>query len=64
MIFILEIGNCIKLGRMEFLVIEMQDGQGRRVLKETSFLEMNEGVYKIGPEIKGQCKICLCEENS
>jgi hypothetical protein len=46
----LEIGNYVKLGRIEYLVIEVKDSKGTKTLKETSHLELNKDVLKIGPE--------------
>jgi hypothetical protein len=57
-----EIGNYLRLGRVEYLVIEIKDSKGTRTLKETSHLELNKDVLKVAPEeLTGSCKICLCE---
>lgn len=60
----LETGNYIKLGRIEYLIIEVLDSKGHRRLKETSHLELNQGVHKVEEELRGSCKICLCEEST
>jgi hypothetical protein len=60
---IVETGNYVKLGRIEYLIIEVLDSKGLRTLKETSHLELNQGIHRVSEEVlTGSCKICLCEE--
>lgn len=48
------------------MVIEVKDAQGTRVMKESSHLSNNRGVYVVdsGRQAKGACKFCLCEEST
>jgi hypothetical protein len=59
---IIEAGNYLKLGRIEYLVIEVRDSKGTNTLKETTHLELNKDVHKVGMNVlEGSCKICLCD---
>jgi hypothetical protein len=62
----LEVGNFVRLGKVEFQVIEVNDAEGNKSMKETSHLEKNQGVHIVESDHppKGSCKICLCEESS
>lgn len=62
--FPLEAGHYIKIGRVEYLVIEVMDASGSKTLKQTSHLEINKGTHTAGEELVGSCKVCLCEEQT
>jgi hypothetical protein len=60
----LDVGNFVRLGKLEFEVIEVSDAHSTRRIKETSHLQKNNGVYEVEADwmAKGTCKFCLCEE--
>lgn len=58
-------GNCIRLGKVELNIIEINDSFGCNIAKESSHLGHHKGVLFIKDEAtRGSCKFCLCEETS
>lgn len=55
-------GDVIKLGRMEFLVLEYRDDARTYSLRETAFLDNEHSTYTAPDDlIAGSCKFCLGE---
>ena len=57
-------GNIIRLGRVQFLVLETRNSVKTEFLPQDNSLELNTTEYKIQGKMSGSCKICLCEEDS
>lgn len=55
-------GDTIKLGRMEFLVIECRNRDQTFTIRSTNHLGEKNGVHTVEEEFKGSCKICLSDE--
>lgn len=56
-------GNIIKLGRVEFSVIET-GGTKLKGKAEDIFLKEFDGTYVVDNPAEGSCKFCLCEEQT
>jgi hypothetical protein len=57
-------GNVIRLGRVEYVVLEIRNEHCAEVFKQTSHLELNSGNYDVGAPLVGCCKVCLCDEST
>ena len=57
-------GDTIKLGRMEFLVIECRTREQTYTIRSTNHLGEKNGVHTVDEEFTGtgSCKICLSDE--
>lgn len=53
-------GNVIRLGRVEYVVLEVKSENNTEVHKQTSHLELNSGNYTVETPFTGCCRICLC----
>jgi len=68
--YTLELGDIIRLGRIEYRVIEYQDANRNRLSLFDLGDDMQSGPFKldvkkcdIDPNVKNQCRICLMDEH-
>lgn len=54
----------MKLGRIEYMVIEMRSHEQTRTFKETSHMELNTGTLRVDGGEEGSCKVCLSSEST
>ena len=57
-------GNVVKLGRIEYVVLEIRSSTETETYKQTSHLELNQGNHVVENPLEGSCKICLCDEST
>lgn len=58
----------MRLGRVEYLIIEIRNSKQTKTLKQTSHLQLNKGIHHVEEKpqkpLEGSCKVCLCEEST
>lgn len=62
----IEPGDIVKMGRVEYMIIEMKTNDELLSVKGTSHFNETSGVF-VAPKPEGSelnCKICLCNEES
>lgn len=63
-------GNVIKLGRVEYMVIEAKNEDETKTLRDTQHFEETNGIFELAKQIKNlsaesaenNCKVCLVND--
>lgn len=57
-------GNIVKLGRVEYRVVEIGGLKKSEKNKMENFLGEFNGIHYATDKIEGNCKFCLCDDNT